>query len=161
MTTEFDLTPLLGEESQPIEFPAGLIGLEEWHRFVLIKHPAGEALRLLQSLEDDRFSLIVVDPKQIDSEYELVLSEADLELLQLSNKPEKTESDETDAGVYCILSVEEDPFNVTANLLGPLVINWRASLGRQVILSESNYTPRHPVTSSFPEPSAQEKEEPE
>ncbi len=54
----------------------------------------------------------------------------------------------TDGGgldVYCVLSVEEEPFKVTANMLGPILINWEAGLGRQIVLTDSNYNTRHLV----------------
>jgi flagellar assembly factor FliW len=54
--------------------------------------------------------------------------------------------DETDLAAYCILSVQEEPFKVTANLLGPLVVNWQTGLGRQVIQSDSTYAARFPIT---------------
>jgi flagellar assembly factor FliW len=145
MTEQLDLNKILGEESQPIEFPLGLIGLTEWHRFVLITHPTGGELRLLKSLENNRISFIVVDPRKIMPDYQLVLSEADIQALQYAGKPGVLQPDEADIAGYSILSVEEEPFKVTVNLLGPLVINWQTGLGRQVIQSDSNYDPRYPV----------------
>jgi flagellar assembly factor FliW len=43
------------------------------------------------------------------------------------------------------LTVRTDPAGVTANLLGPLVINNRTGRGRQLVLSTSDYSARHPV----------------
>lgn len=155
MTSQSDLTALLGgQESDPIEFPAGLVGCQEWHRFVLITHPEGGPLGLLQSLDDERVSFIVADPRQIVPGYRLSLSEPDARALQLPAAG--TPPEEVD--VYCTLSVpgpeQEEPFRVTANLLGPLVINRRAGLGRQVILSDSDYNPRHELPVVIPAPSA-------
>lgn len=161
MTTQPDLTPLLGEESQPIEFPSGLIGFEEWKRFVLITHPEGGALRLLQSMDDERISFIVADPRQIAPDYRLSLSNSDAQALRFPGGhthdvpwPDETDA-QTETSVYCVLSVQEDPFSVTANLLGPLVINWRAGLGRQVVLSETGYETRYAIAGHPPQPSAE------
>lgn len=146
MTIQSDPNIFLGDQSTPIEFPKGLIGLEEWQRFVIISHPAGEPLRLLQAVGDARFSLIVADPRQIISDYQLILTKADFQAIRYTGEPDRLPLDKTEIGVYCILSIQEEPFNVTANLLGPLVINWQSGLGQQVILSDSNYNPRYPIT---------------
>ena len=146
MATQPDTSGLLGTESQPIHFPAGLIGFGEWQNFVLVAHTAGGPLRLMQSLDDERVSFIVVDPRHIVSDYYPQLQEEDIEALQIVGDFEAAWPNEI--GVYCILSVHEDPFVVTANLLSPLIINWHAGLGRQVILANSGYAARHPVVSA-------------
>jgi len=150
MVQQPDLTTILGQESQPIEFVTGLIGLEEWRQFVLITHPAGEPLRLLQSLDNPRLSLIVGDPRQIISDYQASLTEADIQKLRYEGDPRFLESDEPDMAVYCILSVEEEPFNVTVNLLGPVIINWKTGLALQIVLTDADYSSRYPLTSSLP-----------
>lgn len=152
MTTQFDPTVIAEqvEESSPIEFPAGLIGLEEWRRFVLVAHPESGPLCLLQSLDDARMSLIVVDPQQLVADYQIALSEADVQALQLPTGQKQPALAGVKVGIYCILSVQAEPFMATANLLGPVVINWQAGLGRQVILSNSGYDPRFAITGNFP-----------
>lgn len=151
MNMQLDPNIPIGEDSQPIEFPSGLIGLEEWQRFILISHPAGEPLRLLQALDDSRMSLIVADPRQIITDYQVVLSEADVQALHYAGSAGVLPSSANHMGVYSILSIQDEPFSVTANLIGPLVINWQAKVGRQVILSDSTYDPRYPLVG----PSAQ------
>lgn len=148
MTVQPDSIVLSGpaEESQPVEFPAGLIGFDEWKHFVVITHPDSGPLRLLQSLDDIRVSFIIADPRQIVPDYQVLLSEADIQSLQYPSGSQSNWFDDTHSNVYCILSAEEEPFSVTANLLGPLVINWQTGLGRQVILSNSGYNPRYPLT---------------
>lgn len=151
MTAQPDLIVLSGpaEESQPIEFPAGLIGFDEWKHFIVVTHPDSGPLRLLQSLDDVRVSFIIADPHQIVSDYQILLSQADTESLQYPSGNHTPWLDETHSSIYCILSAQEEPFSVTANLLGPLVINWQTGLGRQVILSNSGYNPRYPLTGDF------------
>jgi flagellar assembly factor FliW len=95
---------------------------------------------MLQSTEDVRFSLIVTGPQKIDPEYELTLSEADAETIQYTGERQLSWPGQVD--VYCILSVQEDPFEVTINMLGPLVINWETGLGVQAVLTDSGYETR-------------------
>ena len=139
-----EINELYALESEPVEFPLGLIGLEDWQQFSLVVHPEDEPLRQLQALDDERVSLIIANPWHIVPEYTVVLSEADAQALQYRG-PKVLQADADDTEVYCILSVQAEPFNVTANLLGPVVINWRTGLGRQVILADTNYDPRFPI----------------
>jgi len=150
-----DLAELLGDQSQAINFLAGLIGLDEWHKFAIISHPAGGPLQLLQSLEDQRVSFIITDPHHVLSDYRLKLTKADAEALQYTGPAGVVPADHPDITVVCILSMQEEPFSVSVNLLGPLVINWQSGLGRQVIQSDSNYSPRHIIADSDSAPPAE------
>lgn len=140
MTSQPDLSKLLGDESPAINFPDGLIGLENWQNFTLVSHPEAGDLKLLQSSQDERMSLIVIDPRQIDDDYKVSLSVLDAEALQLPHSID----DET--GVYCIVSVQDDPFQVDVNLLGPILINWEKQIGRQIILADSSYDARYKLS---------------
>lgn len=81
--------------------------------------------------------LLVTDPRLIDSAYAAPLSDGDKASLDL---------DTADSMVtYCTLTVANDG-GITANLLGPLVINTRTRRGRQLVLTESGYSTRHPVS---------------
>lgn len=50
--------------------------------------------------------------------------------------------------VRCLLTLDEDPEQITANLLAPLVFSRRTHMARQVILSESDYSLRTTVLSA-------------
>lgn len=147
MTVQPDLPQSLGEESIPVEFSSGLVGIKEWKHFELITHPAGGPLKLLQLRDDSRVSFILANPFQIDPAYKVALSGADAGALEYSNGLQVTEGDGT-LNVFCVLSVEEEPFNVTANMLGPIVINPQAGRGRQIVLTDSHYSTRHPVAAA-------------
>lgn len=149
MTNEPDLSQLLGDESPPLHFPNGLIGLEDWQEFVLISHPEAGELRLLQSLQDDRMSLILMDPREVDTNYKITLTESDAHTLGYTGDYHQPMPKGLD--VYCILSVQDDPFFVTLNMLGPIIINWETGRGKQVVQANSNYNPRYPIAGTEPE----------
>jgi flagellar assembly factor FliW len=146
MSDTVDLSALLGDESPPIEFPEGLVGFDEWKHFVLVSHEHGGPLQLLQSLDDDRVSFITTDPSQILSDYTVSLSGKEAHDIGCSDDSRVLQAPwPEDIGVFCVLSVQEEPFSVMANLLGPVVINFRTRTGRQLILSESGYAARYPL----------------
>ncbi len=45
--------------------------------------------------------------------------------------------------VYNILTIPEQIDKMTANLLGPIIINREDLIGKQVILNDSKYTTKH------------------
>jgi len=129
--------PEAGRSKGTIVFPRGLVGCENWRRFTLEDDPEGGPVKLLQCLDEPDVGLLVVDPSLIVADYQVDLSSADVRELALR--------DESEAAVYCTLTVHQSPTRITANLLGPLVINVRAGLGKQLVLANSNYSVRHPV----------------
>jgi flagellar assembly factor FliW len=118
-------------------FPDGLVGCPDWQRFVLMTAEDEDLpVATLASLDDASVTLMVTDPRLVAPQFELTLSNEDRASLDLLP--------ETSPVVYCTLSVASDGL-ITANLLGPLVVNPRTRRGRQLVLAESGYSTRHPV----------------
>jgi flagellar assembly factor FliW len=120
-----------------VVFDEGLIGCPEWRRFLFEPDAAGPAIELLRSLDEPGVGLYVADPFAIMPEYEIELSDDESAGLELA--------DPGDALVLVVLTVRSDPASVTANLLGPLVVNVRTGRGRQLVLAESGYSAQHPI----------------
>jgi flagellar assembly factor FliW len=127
----------LAKKARVIEFAHGLVGCESWCHFELQDDPEGGPVKLLQCLDDPNIRLLVVDPSVILTDYGLDLSESDAKLLELDEP--------ADATVLCTLTIRHGSAKVTANLLGPLVINLSAGLGKQLVLANSGYSVHHPV----------------
>ncbi len=128
---------LLIEDRDIIHFPQGLVGCPDWHRFVFLEDPEAAPVAVLQCLDDLKISFLVTDPGCIFPDYRVDLSPEDARMLELA--------DSQDGRVLCVLAVKENPARVTANLLGPIVINTRNRQARQVVLQNSRYSARHPV----------------
>lgn len=121
-----------------IEFPEGLAGFEDCHRFSLY-HPEteeGAAPRyfILQSIDDPAIAFNIADPELFGFNYEINLSDAEAATLALA--------DPSEAAVVVIL-VKDAPAGsaapVRANLKAPLVINVRARRGIQHVFAHLNY----------------------
>jgi flagellar assembly factor FliW len=120
-----------------LTFPEGLVGCRDWTTFVMLTDSEEDLpVAYMQLVSDPRVRLLVTDPRLIDDSYSLTLSEQDRAELDLQP------SDET--VLYSTLTIQDDGM-ITANLLGPLVINARTRQGRQLVLTDSGYTTRHPV----------------
>ena len=120
-----------------IVFDEGLIGCPDWKHFVLEPEAAGPVIQALRSLDNTEVAFFAVDPFTIVPDYEFDVPDADAAALELADPGE--------ALVLALLTIHDEPPGVTANLLGPLVINVRTGRGKQLVLASSEYSVRHVV----------------
>jgi flagellar assembly factor FliW len=130
LATEAPLTqPAL--ETIQIEVPFGLIGLTNLRRFELTLVEDCWPFVQMKSVGDEELHFLAIDPRGVISGYDLELNDDDAEALGLE--------DEDDALVYNIATVHSaKPQYVTANLIGPVVVNRRTLIGKQVIIANSD-----------------------
>jgi flagellar assembly factor FliW len=121
-----------------IEFPEGLAGFEACRRYSLHhpETPAGDLPRyfILQSLDDPAVAFHITDPALFGFSYEIVLSDAETALLELT--------DPSEAAVVVILAKDALPGGagqLRANLKAPLVMNVNARRGIQHVFANLNY----------------------
>jgi len=127
------LSPADIDASSVIAFPEGLVGCRSWKHFVLLTSDEADLpVGILQCIDEPSVRFMVTDPRLIDSTYCAELSFEDK--LALGTNPV----------IYCTLTVSNDG-NITANLLGPLVINAQTRQAKQVVLTDDTYSARHPV----------------
>jgi len=130
------------ENDRIITFPDGIIGFRELKKFALIAKKS-QALMWLQSVDDPQIAFVVSDPFSFDVTYDPILSAEDREHLELE--------DATDARYLVIVVVPPNPKEMTANMLGPIVVNAKKKIGRQVILVDSSYSVKQPILSGRPQ----------
>ena len=123
------------DDAKVLTFPEGLVGFPADTRFVMVEIEEGEAYRWLQSVDDPALSFLTVIPWHFFPDYEPEIDPLTQQELGLK--------DVTDAIVLCIVTIREGtPSAITANLLGPLVVNTISRVGRQIVLAESGYPAR-------------------
>jgi flagellar assembly factor FliW len=132
-TSRFGKLEIIGKDI--ITFPEGLIGFEEMKRFIVVENKPGSPFKWLQSLDNGELAFIIIDPKVFMPAYAPCFMRSDLEALQLP-APQ-------DAVMYVTVVVPKNPRKMSANLLGPLVINPANTRAKQIVLSESQYTTCH------------------
>lgn len=128
-------------EEDILGFPEGLVGLSSYKRFVMLRDPESENLIWLQSVDREDFSLATIHSSCLESEYHLEVRSNEVESIQLDNGE--------DAEVFLVINRVEGTF--FANLRGPLIINTRRMLGKQVVLRNPEYGVRHALAASLPE----------
>ncbi|MCX8052611.1 MAG: flagellar assembly protein FliW [Armatimonadetes bacterium] len=134
-TTRFGLLDI--DDSSVVKMVKGPVGFEEYTRYCLIQHRPDTSFRWLQSVEEPSLAFVVADPSQFFTDYDIELSDADVESLRL----EKAE----DAMVLTIISISDGGKEITANLAAPIVINTKELIAMQVILQDNRYSVKHPL----------------
>lgn len=127
------------KEDVYVSFPKGLIGFPELRSFRLFEPQGSYPLKFLQAVDQQEISFVCVDVAAIKADYEFPLEQEDASFLALE-KPE-------DALVLALVVIPEDPRKMTANLAGPLVLNIKTRMGRQVVLSTETFPLRYPLFS--------------
>lgn len=122
-----------------LHLPAGLVGFPEHRQAELFHLPDQLPFRWLRVTGPQLLHFVVLDPTGIIPDYAPELFDEDAAAIGLDS-PE-------DALILNIVTVgRAEPVTATVNLVGPLIINRRTGVGRQVVLSNHNhYSPRHPI----------------
>lgn len=120
-----------------IKFPEGLLGFNDLETFVLLDDPNDEIFAWLQSCEEPTIAFPVLEPELFDPKFELSFSKSDLEALQVKES--------SGLRAFCIITIPDDPQNMTANMKAPVVVNVSARLARQCVLQENKLEIREPI----------------
>lgn len=118
------------EPEDILSFPAGLLGLETCHEWVLLADAQNESLGWLQSSSRPEIALAVVSPRRFVPDYQFRVFRSELSPLELSRLE--------DAQVLVIVGRNEQ--SITLNLRAPVVINLDRRLGRQVVTNNDHPT---------------------
>jgi flagellar assembly factor FliW len=122
-------------EREIITFPQGLIGVEEYRKFMLKQVPEENLFQILQSVEEEGFGLIVTSPFWVAPDY----------CFELPDSYSAQLGDAQGIEVLVTVTLASDPKDSTVNLLGPLVINRSSGKGFQVLASDRDYSTRHKI----------------
>ncbi|MFZ5950377.1 MAG: flagellar assembly protein FliW [Candidatus Rifleibacteriota bacterium] len=147
-TSRFGKISIADEEI--ITFQEGLLGFEDYHRYVVFNTDDGSPFRWLQCVDDGNLAFVIIEPLSFMFEYDLEISDADAEFIALKRAE--------DAVLYVIVSIPQNPKDMTANLQGPLVINAANRKGRQVISSNSRHSVKARILDEMEKRAAKLKE---
>lgn len=125
------------EETDIITFPEGLLGFADLRKFVLLDDPNDEIFTWLQSCESAPIAFPVLDPELFIENLKLNLTKADLEALKLIPG--------TSPRHLSIITIPEDPTQMTANLKAPVILNVEQRIARQCVLQDNTLAIREPI----------------
>ena len=120
-------------EKQKIHFPDGLFGFEEVKQYFLLDSKEGP-FYWLQSAEHPELAFVLIDPRVFKNNYTLSLMDEDYTAID-AHKGEVID--------FAIVTVPEDSQKISANLMGPIIINRKTRKARQAISENDEYTVKH------------------
>ena len=125
------------EKENIITFEQGLLGFEELKQFAIIDVEECLPFEWLVSVEDADIAFPIINPTLFFSDYKPSLPKDDLVLLDIKK--------EIDVEIFCIVMLGKKPEDVTLNLKGPILINMKNKMGKQIVLTEDFYSLHHPL----------------
>lgn len=123
------------DETKLIKFQGGLLGFEEASNFVLMDADETGVYVWLQSVDDPDLAFLAVAPNFFFPTYEPDIDDGDAMALGLNG--------ETTAQTLCLVTIDGDA--ITANLLGPVILNVDDRVARQVVLQDQGWTTAEPL----------------
>ncbi|MEH7235787.1 flagellar assembly protein FliW [Bacillus sp. JJ1562] len=125
------------KENEIISFANGIPGFLDEKKFIILPFGEGTGIFIMQSVGNQQLAFVVTNPFFFFKEYDFSIDDQVVEQLQLES--------EKDVSVYVILTVQ-DPFEkTTANLQGPVILNHKKQIGKQVILTNTSYQTKHKI----------------
>ena len=124
-----------------ITFPEGLLGFVDLEKFVLLDDPNDEIFAWLQSCEEPSIAFPVLEPELFLENFQSRISPSDLKVLKANSEKELRP--------FCIITIPEDPTQMTANLKAPIMIHVMNKTGRQCVLQDNKLEIREPIFSKL------------
>jgi flagellar assembly factor FliW len=134
-TSRFGLVSITSDDV--IHFPEGLLGFNELRRFVLLDDPSDEIFAWLQSCEEPGIAFPLLEPELFTNGYSVQLTKHDMEILGLASRE--------GARCFSVITIPQDPTQMTANLKAPIVINVAKRTARQCVLQDNQLNIREPI----------------
>lgn len=128
-------------EDQIVTFPSGLVGWKTLKRFIFVDAENERPFRWMISLDDGDVSFLTLEPRRFHPTYSVAVQKEELEKLEILET--------TEVLVLCIITLDKDSKSPTANLQGPLLINEKSRIGKQLILVTGHYHTQHNVVAEL------------
>ncbi len=128
--------PLDVDERQVLHFPDGLLGFEKFKDYALLD-AAQKPFFYLQSMDISELAFVLIDPFLFRPDYSVDADDALLSSVGIE-RPE-------DALVLSIVTVPADGSPITANLMGPLIVDRASRRGVQAVMTDPRWQTKHDV----------------
>lgn len=128
------------ENDKVISVPEGILGFPSSRRYIILDHYKKEVpFKWFQSLDDPSLAFVIIDPMLFKPDYMI-----DDQMPEISDI---IESDSDELLVLTIVTILKKPWQITANLLSPIIINISTKVAKQVVLLDSGYDTRYSISS--------------
>ncbi|MEA1968367.1 MAG: flagellar assembly protein FliW [Thermodesulfobacteriota bacterium] len=131
------------DEKKILTMPEGLPGFPGFKQFALLEDPKSAPFCWLQSVEEPSLAIVVMSPFLFKPDYHFDLN-------SVIAARDWTGVKEENLIIYVVVNISErdSKKRITANLIGPLIINSENNETVQVVISDTNYSHQHNVLES-------------
>ena len=132
-TTRFG--PITIGEDKIITMPFGMLGFPEEKRYVIVQHREDSPFFWYQSVDDPALAFVITNPFLFKPDYSVGLEDTVEQMSWIEDKDKGT------LEVYVVVNIPKgSPDNMTANLIGPILINNRTHQAIQMVITDSPYS---------------------
>ncbi len=130
-------------DDSAFDFGPGLLGFPDSTRYVVVEIEDDNDYFWLQSVDATDVAFLAIRPWAFFPDYELDVPD------QVQDEIELREVADSDIFVLVTTHHDGDQLtSITANLLGPVVVNHSTRKGRQLVLNSGDYGTREPLVAS-------------
>jgi flagellar assembly factor FliW len=120
-----------------IHFEEGLIGFAECKDFFLIEKENLAPFHLLQSVDYPQVAFFVIEATRLVDNYCYHVPTREWEAIGATDTAKQS--------AFAIVVIGSTPEKSTVNLQAPLLVNYDRRIGKQLILTDSVFSARHPL----------------
>lgn len=136
--------PVTIDETKIITLPKGMPGFNGFKKYVILDHDDIRPFHSFQCVDDDKLAFIIMDPFLFKADYDV---DVDPTILEMNWSNEEKE----DLFIYVIINATDpDPKKMTANLMGPLLINIKRNEGVQMMVGDRGYSNKYMIFGENP-----------
>lgn len=121
-------------DADVVRFEGGVPGFEGLKKFLLTMNPEHEPFVWLYSIDNPQIRFLMVNPLLFRPDYSPHMQKDQITDLQVENKD--------DLLLFVIVTLNPNPKLSTVNMAGPVLINIKRKLGKQIILDDGQYSIR-------------------
>lgn len=129
--------PLEIPEDKVISMERPILGFESLKTFCMIEMDEIVPFHWLQSTEDPTIAFLVFNPVLLFPSYRIEINSKEIAELGVAEA--------SHVEVYSVVTIPEDPREMSANLQGPILVNTRNNKAKQLVLVNSEYRVRHSI----------------
>ena len=137
-TTRFGTITI--DEHKIITMPLGMLGFPDEKRYVIVQHKENSPFFWYQSVDDPALAFVITSPFFFVPDYSVPLDDAIKEM----SWDEEEVGDKVE--LYVVVNIPNgSPNEMTANLIGPILVNTETFQALQMVVTDSPYSHRFPL----------------
>ena len=120
--------------------PSGMLGFPDKQRFVILQHKETSPFYWYQSVDDPALAFVITSPFLFMPDYEVDIEDG------LIETPWDSSREDNVLELYVVVNIPKgSPEKMTANLIGPILVNNRTRQAVQVVICNSPYIHNFPL----------------